>query len=159
MVILVIISQSYNSHCDKNDQPLPTSFLYRSHLSVQNRLYMNKRIIEATNFGSNWVRPEDLPYQTLTLSWDTTQLTTTGLRNATKRQKRLRSSTSAALTACFSVSSSRWRRSVTSCSEVSTRRCSSPLFPLLAFFCNRSVSVDRFFSSALALLYSVTIIK
>lgn len=87
------------------------------------------------------------------------KLTTTGLRNATKRQKRLRSSISAALTACFSVSSSRWRCSVTSCSEVSTRRCNSPLFPLRAFFCNRSVSVDRFFSSAFARLYSAMITK
>ena len=103
------------------------------------------------------IRSASLGYQNVFLHklW----LTTTGLRNATKRQKRLRSSTSAALTACFSVSSSRWRCSVTSCSEVSTRRCSSTLFPLRAFFCNRSVSVDRFFSSAFARLYSAIITK
>lgn len=89
-----------------------------------------------------------------------TSSSTTGLKKPTNIQNRLRSSTKAARTARFAVSSKIWRRSVTSCNDQSTRRCKSGtcvfVFPVndfrATFFCNRSVSVERFFSSALARL-------
>lgn len=53
-------------------------------------------------------------------------LTTTGRSMDTKQQKRLLSSTSALLTACFSVSSSSRYLSLTSCMALSSWGCRSP---------------------------------
>lgn len=105
------------------------------------------------------------------------RLTRTGFRNLASRQYLPRSSSKAARTAFLSVSSRLRRFSCTTAADDSSNRLSSssvvlppghwdcpiPPWPCPCtcpfrafFFCSLNVSVERFFSSAFAFLYSET---
>lgn len=79
---------------------------------------------------------------------------TTGCNKLTNVQNRVRSSIMAARNERRSTSSKSALRCVISCIDDSTKLWIESDWPFFAFFCKRSVSVDRFFSSARQRLYS-----
>lgn len=80
---------------------------------------------------------------------------TTGCSRLTNVQNRVRSSIMAARNDRRSTSSKSALRCEISCIDDSTKLCMESDWPFLAFFCSRSVSVERFFSSDRHRLYSL----
>lgn len=97
----------------------------------------------------------------LTCKWPNSYMTstsclTTGVSILTNVQYLTRSSTMADRRLFLSTSSSSALCWLTVCIDESTKFCKlSPICPFLAFFCRRSVSLERFFNSARHLLYSL----